>query len=79
MPNTDNGRVTLAVLGEKVDNLDAIIREYCKTSHNNHEDHEKRVRDLEKQATTNEVQHKLLAGTQLASIITAIGSFVGRW
>ena len=58
MPNTDNGRVTLAVLGEKVDNLDAIIREYCQTSYNNHEDHEKRVRTLEKQATTNDVQHK---------------------
>ena len=56
MPNTDNGRVTLAVLGEKIDTVLEDTKEIktCVTSN------EKRIRDIEIEQARNQVQHKYL-------------------
>ena len=56
MPNTDNGRVTLAVLGQKMDTVleDTKVIKTCVTSN------EKRIRDIEIEQARNQVQHKYL-------------------
>ena len=42
-----NGRVTIALLGQKVDDLTALIREMREDYRRNHEAHEARIRELE--------------------------------
>ena len=56
MPNTDNGRVTLAVLGQKIDTVLEDTKEIktCVTSN------EKRIRDIEIEQARNQAQHKYL-------------------
>ena len=51
-----NGRVTLAVLGEKMDNVLEDTRDIkaCVSSN------EKRIRDIENEQARNQVQHKYL-------------------
>ena len=55
-PDTANGRVTLAVLGEKIDTVLEDTKEIktCVTSN------EKRIRDIEIEQARNQVQHKYL-------------------
>ena len=55
-PDTGNGRVTLAVLGQKIDTVLEDTKEIktCVTSN------EKRIRDIELEQARNQVQHKYL-------------------
>ena len=55
-PDTDNGRVTMAVLGQKMDTVLEDTKEIktCVTSN------EKRIRDIEIEQARNQVQHKYL-------------------
>ena len=55
-PDTDNGKVTLAVLGQKMDTVLEDTKEIktCVTSN------EKRIRDIELKQARNQVQHKYL-------------------
>ena len=55
-PDTGNGRVTLAVLGQKMDTVLEDTKEIktCVTSN------EKRIRDIEIEQARNQVQHKYL-------------------
>lgn len=46
-----NGRVTLALLGAKLDNIDAKLSEYMRRSDEERDDHEKRIRTLETDGT----------------------------
>jgi hypothetical protein len=46
-----NGRVTLALLGAKLDNIDSKLSEYMKRNDEDCEDHEKRIRSLETETT----------------------------
>ena len=51
-PNDNgNGRVTLALLGAKLDNIDAKLSEYMRRSDEGRDDHEKRIRTLETDGT----------------------------
>ena len=51
-PNDNgNGRVTLALLGAKLDNIDAKLSEYMRRSDEERDDHEKRIRNLETDGT----------------------------
>jgi len=74
VPDTENGKVTLAVLGE----ITRAIKEDTGKIKDSVEAIEDRVRAVEIEQGRNQVQHKLLAGTQLAAIITAVGAFFGR-
>jgi len=80
--DTGNGRVTLARLSEQIkaqdkraDERHADIKsdlgavKVCIAEIDN------RVRDVEVEQGRNQVQHKLLAGTQLAAFLTAVGSW----
>ena len=51
-PNDNgNGRVTLALLGAKLDNIEAKLSDYIKRSDEERDDHEKRIRILETDGT----------------------------
>jgi len=80
-----DGRVTLAVLSEQMKAQDRRADE-------RHADLKSdlgevkvcivkiddRVRKVEIEQGRNQVQHKLLAGTQLGIVLAAVGSFFGR-
>ena len=55
-PDTDNGRVTMAVLGQKMDTVLEDTKE-IKTCVKSNED---RIRDIELEQARNQVQHKYL-------------------
>lgn len=51
-PNDNgNGRVTLALLGAKLDNIDRKLDDYMRRNDEEREDHEKRIRALETDGT----------------------------
>lgn len=78
--DSSNGRVTLARLGDKVDNLTSLVREWREEDRATHRDHEGRIRCLEERATRADEQLKtrtgLLAGLSVlvSAAATAIGS-----
>ena len=75
MPDTDNGRITLAVLSTKLDN----ILEQLKTYGRDADDHEARIRCLEKQMNRVEERQGIMAGLQAGytTIAAAIAGFLG--
>jgi hypothetical protein len=51
-PNDNgNGRVTLALLGAKLDNIDRKLDDYMRRNDEEFHDHEKRIRTLETDGT----------------------------
>ena len=75
MPDTDDGRVTLAVLSNKLDN----ILEQLKTYSRDAEDHEARIRCLEKQMNRVEERQGIMAALQTiyTTIAAVIAGFLG--
>lgn len=71
--NTDNnGKVTLAVLSEKIDSLTGLVRERL-------EDHEDRLRDVERTSSANSQKLGLFAGAQAAFsvLVAAVAGWIG--
>lgn len=66
-----NGRVTLALLGAKLDNIDAKLTDYMRRSDEEREDHEKRIRALETDCTRTKT---LLGGWNM--LLTAFGAWL---
>jgi len=74
MPDTENGRVTLAVLGEKLDHIEALLSAHIDDDRAWHQDHEKRIRHLETRIVTVEQKQKGIAVGQ--SIFTAVAATI---
>jgi len=70
-----NGKVTLAVLGTKLDNILEQLKEYNKDA----EDREARIRVLERQVGRLEERQGIIAGLQAtyATIAAVIAGFLG--
>jgi hypothetical protein len=66
-----NGRVTLALLGAKIDTLSDRLTEYIERQDEECDDHEKRIRSLETDATRTRT---LLGGWNM--LLTAFGAWL---
>ena len=66
-----NGRVTLALLGAKLDNIDRKLTDYMKRNDEEREDHEKRIRTLETDGTRTKT---LLGGWNV--LVTALTAWL---
>lgn len=64
MPDTENGRVTIAILAQKIDNLSEKLGQIDARTGKLVEDHERRIRDLERCSTKTDSQledhHRIL-------------------
>ncbi len=85
MPDNDNEKVTLAVAVAEIKHLGTLIEDGFSDAKEERAEmkaaqqgQDKRVRANEIELGRNQVQHKLLAGTQLVAFVTAVGSFFGR-
>ena len=84
MPNTENGRVTLAVAVSEIKNLRTVVETGFSDAKEERaeikevmSDQDERVRELETKATKNEEQHKWLWGGQIGTVIGTIGGLFG--
>jgi len=79
MPENDggNGRVTLAVLGEKLDHIETMLATHIGEDHKTQDDHEKRIRANEKAVTQLDLRQRQTTGI-LASIQVIVGG-VAAW
>ena len=70
-PDGSNGRVTLALLGAKIDTLSDRLTEYIDRQDEECDDHEKRIRVLETESTKTRT---LLGGWNM--LLTAFGAWL---
>ena len=77
MPDSDNGRVTLAVLGEKLDNIEQLFRMHIEDDRAQHKDHEGRIRHNETAITRLDQRQRQTTGV-LAFIQLVVGG-VAAW
>jgi len=74
MPDTDsNGRVTLAVLSTKLDNVIKLLEDYNKDA----DDRELRLRKLEEKVGRYEERQGVIAGLQ--AVFTTIAALIAGW
>ena len=64
MPDTDNGRVTLAVIQADIRHLSSLLEAHIAKSSDCHDDHETRIRGLETSVTRIEQKQGALAAGQ---------------
>ena len=77
MPDTDDGRITLAVLGEKLDNIERLLAAHIDDGKVNHMDHETRIRHNETAITRLDQRQRQATGV-LAFIQLIVGG-VAAW
>lgn len=77
MPDTDDGRVNLAILGEKMDNMREMLAQHIKQAQNCHQDYEARLRRLE--ANSIKQEQRLSIQTGILGTLTVIGSALSAW
>ena len=77
MPDSDNGRVTLAVLGEKLDNIERLFEKHMSDDRRLHIDHEGRIRHNETAITRLDQRQRQTTGV-LAFIQLIVGG-VAAW
>lgn len=72
----DNGKVTLALIGAKLDTLLERIERLCETM----EDHDQRIRSLEQSSVRQEERLSLFAGglAFLQLVSSSIAAWIGR-
>lgn len=82
-----NGRVSLAILGQKIDHLSALLQAHIHDDHQEREDHEARLRCIEnkelptvKQRVSRvEERQGIIAGVQTvyATVLSAVAAWLG--
>ena len=78
MPDENgNGRVTMALLGQKLDTLSEDLQEWREEVRRCTQDHEARLRALERQVVQNSQRLGTWAGIQ--ATFTAIAATVAGW
>jgi len=77
MLDSDNGRVTLAVLGEKLDNIERLFETHMSDDRRLHTDHEGRIRHNETAITQLDQRQRQTTGV-LAFIQLIVGG-VAAW
>ena len=77
MTDSDNGRVTLAVLGEKMDNIERLFTTHIDDDREFNRDHEKRIRSNETAITRLGERQRQTVGA-LAFIQLVVGG-VAAW
>ena len=79
MTDPNNGKVTLAVLGEKMDNVQDLLQAHCDRGVIGHKDHEDRIRANEAQLVRLDQRFGWLAGilgvlqVGLIAVVTWLG------
>ena len=74
MADTSDGRVTLAVLGEKMDNLQSLLQTHIGEDGKTQEDHETRIRYTEKEITRLGQQQRQATGILASIQLVVIGA-----
>ena len=77
MPDSDNGRITLAVLGEKLDNIERLLAMRIGENKEHYIDHEGRIRHNETAITRLDQRQRQTTGV-LAFIQLIVGG-VAAW
>jgi hypothetical protein len=77
MPDTDNGRVTLAVINSQLEHLTQLLEKHIEDDAKCRDDHETRIRSLEKRTTQIEGKQTAIAAGQ--SVFTAVAALLAGW
>ena len=79
MPDTENGRVTTAILGEKLDNVIQLLESHIGDEKDRYYDHEKRIRLLAENQTIIKERQNVLTGLQglISVVLSSIAAFIG--
>jgi len=79
MPDTENGRVTIAILGEKLDNVIQLLESHISDEKDRYYDHEKRIRLLAENQTIIKERQNVLTGLQglISVVLSSIAAFIG--
>ena len=77
MPDSEDGRVNLAVLSTKLDNIERLIRTHIENDSIQRKDHEGRLRTLE--ANSIKYEQRLNLQTGILGTLTVLGSSIAAW
>ena len=77
MPDSPDGQITLAVLGEKMDNMYQMLEKHIAADEKAREDHEKRLRILERNSA--KMEQRLNVQTGILGTLTVVGSSIAAW
>ena len=77
MPNTPEGKVTLAVLSNQLENIEQLLKIHIERAEKYHEDHETRLRILETSKVRLEQQLKIQTGA--LGTLMVLGSSIATW
>ena len=79
MTNMENGRVTTAILGEKLDNVIQLLESHIGDEKDRYYDHEKRIRLLAENQTIIKERQNVLTGLQglISVVLSSIATYIG--
>jgi len=77
MPDTPQGRIDLAVLGEKMDNMLAMLKKHISSDEKARADHEERLRILERNSA--KMEQRLNVQTGILGTLTVLGSSIAAY
>ena len=74
-----NGRVSMAILATKLDNIEALLKAHIHDDEYEHADYETRIRDLKNNQTIIRERQNIIAGfnATLSVIASAVAGFLG--
>ena len=77
MPDTQEGKVTMAVLSNQLKNIEGLLKRHIDRADSLHEDYEARLRRLESSSIKYEEQLKLQTG--VLGTLTVLGSTIAAY
>ena len=77
MPDTPEGKVTLAVLSTQLKSIEQLLKTHIERAEKYHEDHEARLRILETSKIRLEQQLKIQTGA--LGTLMVLGSSIATW
>lgn len=74
--NINNHRVTNALLKASIDNLAEKVAEWHDEQKRCNDDHEERIRDLERRQTQSETRWQVTGGSSIGGLLVAAAAFL---